>query len=788
MGDRSRLRLVILQVLVVSILATLLGRLWFLQVHEGDSYRKAANANRVRAVVTESARGQILDAYGRDLVRNRTALVVSVNRSLLRLTKDRGKTVLARLAPIVGISAADLEKTIAPCTKLNGPPTCWNGSPYQPVPVKIYAAEDPLQLQKVLAVEEHPEDFPGVTAEYQAIREYPDGTLASHVLGYLGPITDERTNPAYTDAVANALVGKSGIEQTYDVALRGVDGVQRLLVDKDGNVTGTTGTTAPVAGDKLVLSIDENIQKVAEKALQDGILAARQTPDLRNRPYINFRATAGTVIVMEAKTGRIAAMASYPNYAPADFQQRFTQAEFEAKFGEAAGSPLTSRATQGLFAPGSTFKVVSTSAAVQQGHPLSDSYNCTPTYTAGNRVFNNFDGEAFGPLSLHQALVVSCDTIFYRFGYDMWLSDGGTRNSPGAKEAMVKMAKSWGFGSDTGVDLPSESQGRIADRAFKQRAYDQLKDQKCANAKKGYPDVAATDPQRAAYLTALAREFCADGYVYRAGDAINFAVGQGDTLVTPLQLAAAYGALANGGTLYEPRIGKALLSADGRTVTPIPPVVKGHLDVDPATLAYLRDALAGVTDPAQGGTAKSAFAGFDRSRLVVAGKTGTAEVVGKQDTSWFASMAPAADPEYVVVTMVEQGGTGATTAAPITAKIYEGIYGLNGQPAAVPGGHLPTTLPRVRPDGTVAMADEPLVGPAPKILAPFGASPKPTAPAGTPAKSAGGALLAPDLWADLARRPVRPRGRRVPRGRPGRRGSGPRQSGGRESGGNDGGR
>ena len=761
MSDRSRLRLVVLQVLVVSILATLLGRLWYLQVHEGESYRNAANANRVREVVTQSARGQVLDASGRDLVGNRTALVVSVNRSLLRQEKDRGKAVLARLAPIVAIAAGDLEKSIAPCTKVNKPPTCWNGSPYQPVPVKIFAAEDPAQLTRVLAVEEHPEDFPGVSAQYQAIREYPDGELASHLLGYLGPITDERANAGYENAVTNALVGKSGVEQTYDQALRGVDGLQRLLVDKDGTVTGTTGTTAPIAGAKLVLSIDQNIQKVAESALQEGIMNARATTDLRNQPLINYRATAGTVVVLEAKTGRVAAMASYPNYAPADFQQRFTQAEFDAKFGEAAGSPLTSRATQGLFAPGSTFKVVSTAAAVQQGNSLDSSYDCTPSYTAGNRVFNNFDGEAFGPLSLRRALVVSCDTIFYRFGYDMWVRDGANKNTGKAIEAMVKMARAWGFGTDAGIDLPSESRGRIADRAFKQRAYDELKAQKCLNAQKGYPDVATTDPQRAAFLTALAREFCADGYVYRAGDAINFAVGQGDTLVTPLQLAAAYGALANGGTLYEPRLGKALLSADGTTVTPIPSVVKGKLPVDPATLAYIREALTGVTDPAQGGTAKAAFAGFDRSKLVIAGKTGTAEVTGKQDTSWFASFAPANDPEYVVVTMVEQAGTGGTTAAPITRKVYEGIYGLTGQQPAVPGGHLPTALPRVRLDGTVAPVGTPVVGPAPKLLAPYGVQPPGTRPPGSqpPKTSALGPRqnsvvvgAAPELLADVPRR------------------------------------
>ncbi|MCU1674483.1 MAG: penicillin-binding protein 2 [Frankiales bacterium] len=710
MTERSRLRLVVLRVLVVALLVTLFSRLWFLQVYSGATYQKAASANRVREVVTPADRGEVLDAQGRTLVGNRTALVVSVNRSLLNRERDDGKAVLARLAPVVGIAADQLARTIQPCSKTNRPPTCWNGSPYQPVPVKVYDAEDPAQTKTVLAVEEHREDFPGVTAEFQAIREYPGGSLAAHLLGYLGPIGDERGKAGYEHAVSNALVGKSGVEATYDVPLRGKDGVQKLVVDKDGNVTGTSGETLPVAGAKLVLSLDARVQKVADEALERGILRARSMRDARNTG-LRFRAPAGAVVVMEARTGRVVAMSSYPSYDPKVFQGRLTQNEFDRRFGEQAGSPLTSRATQGLFAPGSTFKVVSTAASVQSGEAsLGGRYFCGSQFEAGTATFRNFDSEAFGTIDLRTALIRSCDTIYYKFGYDMWVRDGGLKPVGPAKEAMVNMAKAWGFGSDSGIDLPSEAAGRIASRDFKKRLYTEMKTVKCERAKKGYPEVA--DGTRAAFLKELAREFCLDGDRYRAGDAINFSIGQGDTVVTPLQLAAAYGALANGGTLYEPRLGKALLSADGRTVTPIPPAVRGKLPVSAQVLSYIRSSLAGVTDPGQRGTARGAFLGFPRDRLVVAGKTGTAEVTGKQDTSWFASYAPADKPEYVVVTMVEQAGTGGTTAAPITREVYEGMYGLNGRPAAL----VPARgLPRVRPDGFVVPPGARVPGPLPAV-------------------------------------------------------------------------
>jgi penicillin-binding protein 2 len=303
-------------------------------------------------------------------------------------------------------------------------------------------------------------------------------------------------------------------------------------------------------------------------------------------------------------------------------------------------------------------------------------------------------------MNLHKGLVVSCDTIFYRFAYEEWLHDGGVHPVMKPKDPMVKMAESYGFGQPTGIDLPTESAGRIPDRAWKKAYWEATRKSDCKHAKSGYPDLARSDPSRAAYLKAIAAENCTGGYVWRAGDAANFSVGQGDVLVTPLQLARAYAALANGGTLWEPRIGRAVMAPDGTLVRTIDPVKAGRLPVSGRVLSYIRSAL---TDVTKSGTAAGAFNGFDFGKLEVAGKTGTAEVYGKQDTSWFASFAPAAHPRYAVVVMVSQAGQGGQVAAPAVRNIYEGIYGLGDEKqAALPNGVPPGKLPKIRPDGTIA--------------------------------------------------------------------------------------
>jgi penicillin-binding protein 2 len=695
------MRLVVLRVLVVSILLTLVGRLAYLQVVEADRYTAAANDNRIRQVVTPAARGQVLDNRGVALVSNRTALVVSVTRSIVRSQPERGKPVLDRLAKVIGIPADQIALLITPCGEplpgggvANRKTGCWNGSPYQPVPVASYASESDADVARVLRIAEHAEQFPGVTAEYQAVREYPGKSLAAHVLGYLGPLSEsDLDQPGNRGLAPGTLIGRAGVEAVYNEALRGTDGVQKLLVDKDSTVTGTQSIVPPTAGQDLVLSIDARIQRAAEKALAEGIAAARARYDrLRGR---KFTANRGAAIVVEVGTGRVAAMASYPSYDPTAFVGGISTKEFKGLL-DAPGSPLTSHAVQGRYAPGSTFKVVSTAAGVAAGNPLSGYYNCPPSLRVGNRLFRNYEGEQFGSITLATTLVKSCDTVYYRLAYDQWLADGGTVNRKSAKEVFPKMARSWGFGEQTGIDLPDERRGVITDRAFKLRNWDELKDVKCQRAKTGYPEEAKTDPARAAYLHLLAKEFCSDGWRYNAGDAALFAIGQGDVLVTPLQLVMSYAALANNGTLYEPRLAKGLLSADGRTATVLPPVRKGTLPVAKRTLAYIRNALLGV--PREGGTAQTAFRGFPLDRFPIAGKTGTADVQGLAPTSWFASFSD----KYAMVVMVPEAGTGGTTAGPISRKIWAAMYGADGRKRILDAkGELPSELPVVLPDGSI---------------------------------------------------------------------------------------
>ena len=684
MSERSQLRLFVLRVLVATLLVTLFGRLWFLQVFEAEGYELAASANQVREVVEPAPRGEVYDARGVELVRNRTALVVSVSRNTLLRQPDDGKAVLERLAAVTGRPAATLAAQITPCGPSVQPP-CWRGSPYQPVPVQEYDASDPEALAKVLRIEERREDFEGVTAEFAAVRDYPAGDLAAHLLGYLGPLSpEEARRPDYAGVRPSTLVGRAGVEASYDEALRGVDGAQALLVDRVGAVTGTQSSTPARPGGALVLSIDSAVQRVAEDALERAVLAARSLP--ARGTGLPLVADSGSVVVMEAKTGRVVAMASYPSYDPTVFIGGATAAEYAALVDEARGAPLVFRAIQGAYAPASTFKVISAAAAVESGDfPLRGTYPCPGVFQPTAQT--NFDSAPLGTIDLRAALVQSCDTIFYSFAYDQWLRDGGNRPVAGPRDPMVRMAQAFGLGEPTGVDLPSERSGTIADRAYKQRFWEQTKANRCAG---------ASNPALPEERRNENAQFCEDGNRFRGGDATNFAIGQGDTLVTPLQLATVYAAIANGGQLLQPQVGRALLSPDG-TAREIAPVVRRNVPVSAEVVAYLRDALAGVTQP--GGTAAASFVG---APVAVAGKTGTGEVAGRQDTSWFASFAPVEDPELVVVGMVSQGGTGSSVAAPLVRTVYDGIYGTPTTPAALPGGRLPLVLPSVRPDGSIA--------------------------------------------------------------------------------------
>ncbi|MET9066276.1 penicillin-binding protein 2 [Streptosporangium sandarakinum] len=684
---RVRGRLVVIQALVMSLMALLAVRLWQVQVVRYAEFTQAATETRTRDVVVPAVRGQILDASGRPLVRNRTRLVVSVDRTSLNRMAGNGRTVLQRLAAVLNRSPERLRERIRAC----GPGVtrpCWPGSPYQPIPI-----DDEVTTREALQILERQEEFPGVTAEVQAVRQYPHGSAAAQALGYLQPITQEELEKreGFKASFSGVdLVGRDGLEAVYDAELRGVPGVRRVQVDRLGKVIGVERQVAPIPGDTLITSIDAKVQAVTEKALAEAMKSAP-------------RADGAAGVVLDVRTGRILALASAPTYDPKVWTGGISEAEYQRLLSEKSGKPLVSRAIKGQFAPGSTFKISSVSAMLRDGYPLHGQYDCPGSFMVGSRAFSNFHGIGMGTMNLHTALVKSCDTIFYRAAYEQWLRDGGLRPKGNTKQPMAAMARAFGFGRPTGVDLPGESAGRIPDRDWKKQIWEATKEVNCRRAKTGYPEVAKTDQSRAAFLKQLAYENCLEGYLLRPGDAANFSIGQGDVLVTPLQLAAAYAALVGDGRLRSPRLGWALVRPDGTMVKEIKVPVVGRLPISARERDYIRAALSDVPSD---GTAAGAFTGFPMNRVRIGGKTGTAEVYGKADTSWFASFAPAGNPRFVVVVMVSQGGMGAETAAPAVRKIYEGIYGISpkgGQvPAALPAGRPASEPPVIERDGTVA--------------------------------------------------------------------------------------
>jgi penicillin-binding protein 2 len=382
-------------------------------------------------------------------------------------------------------------------------------------------------------------------------------------------------------------------------------------------------------------------------------------------------------------------MASIPTYNPSIFTGGISQQEYNALTGPSSGDPLISRAFQGTLAPGSTFKPVSLSAAISSGVDINGTYSCPSAIPIGNAIFHNFEGESGGVINLHEAIVMSCDTIFDQFAYNDWLADGGLRNGKGPysppKEYFTNMAKAYGFGRDSGVDLPAESSGWVVNRAQELKTWQELRGTYCKRAKTGYPE--NPDRANAELLREYAQEACTDGYLYNGGAATMFGIGQGQYLsVSPLQLATAYAAVANGGTVFHPTVAKAIVSPDGKVVKKIGPSVASHVPVAASTLAYIRSAMLDVT---RRGTASGAFGGFPLDQIPIAGKTGTAEVEGKNDTSWFGSFSK----DYAVVISIPNTGQGALFAAPVARQMYEGIYGV-GRPALLPNPL--TQLPKVR--------------------------------------------------------------------------------------------
>jgi penicillin-binding protein 2 len=682
---RVQIRLVVIQILVLSLLGTLGGRLWYLQIRNGQEYAKEASGNHVQQVVQPAVRGSILDARGVPIADNETRLVVSASRTDLMKMQDDGKAVLTKLAGVLGMKPEDVIQKVRLCDAKT-PQPCWNGSPYQPIPIT-----DEATAKQALQIRERSEDFPGISAEPEAVRRYaaPGKANTAQVLGYLSPVTDAEITQAKDSSspyLRSDQVGRSGLERQYDKELRGKAGVTRYEVDNLGRVIGKAKSDAAQSGSNLVTSIDSRVQRVAEYELDTAMKEARKQYDKITSE--NYKADSGAVVVMEAKTGRIVAMASAPTYDPNAWVGGISAKDYKALTGKNSDYPLLNRAIQGQSAPGSTFKVVSTAAAVEAGYEWDGGYPCTSSYSVGGQVFKNFEGENFGPISLGRALEVSCDTVFYGLADNEWKKDGGINPKKGEpKDYFFKAAHQFGLGKETGVDLPNEVTGRVPDRQWKQSYWKANKDVWCKTGKKDGD-----------YVQKIAYENCLEGNKMREGDEINYSIGQGDTLVTPIQEAMIYGALANGGTVHTPTIGKAIVSADGKTVQEIKPKVKGKLPISKDTLKGMNSALEGVVTR---GTAAWKFGGWPQDKITLHAKTGTAEVYGKQTTSWFATYTK----DYTVVMTIAQAGTGSGASGEAVRNIYNALYGVQAD-GSIDNSKalLPTPqkgLPKIQTDGSI---------------------------------------------------------------------------------------
>lgn len=577
-------RLRTMQLVVLAMLAVLLGQLWHLQLAEGTSPRRSVDKGTIRQVSLPAVRGRILDRDGTPLATNRSRVVLTADyNTLRRLSTPERSAVYARLGKLLRVDPVELADKVGPSLL--------------PVPL-VYDVDPNVSME----VSERQELYPGIAVELRPTRYTPKpyGANAAQVIGYLGVDGQE-------------LGGRAGLEQSYDADLRGKAGRRTLKVNAAGRLIGVQHEKAAERGADLVTSLDARVQAATERELRAAMLRARGTVDrVTKRPYV---ADSGAAVVLEARTGRVIALASEPTYDLDVWTGGLSGSEREALFGEESGSPLLSRATQGEYAPGSTFKPITTVAALNQGYSPKTTLPCPGTMRIGGRTFRNYGSLAYGNASFTKALAVSCDTFFYRIGVDLWKRGGSSAS------AIARTAASFGLGRRTGIDLPGEGDGRLPDKA-----------------------------------------------PYAGGAALG-AIGQADLTVTPLQLASAYAALANGGTLWKPTVGKEIRRPDGSVVRTISPRKAGRIPLTEAEISLLGNALRETT---RTGTGAAPFAGFPLDRIPVASKTGTAEVAGQQTTSWFASY----DERYVVVMMVTQGGTGSATSGPSVRRIWETLYGL----------------------------------------------------------------------------------------------------------------
>jgi penicillin-binding protein 2 len=649
--EGSRIRLTVIGVVILFLFSALFARLWFLQVAAGNSSTAAATSNRVRVVYEPALRGRILDRNGKPIVDNTLVDVVTVERHKAMPAAKR-KLVLGRLAEQLGLSLEEVNR------RIDDP----RSSPFTPARV---ATGVPPEVRTY--IEERETEFPGVNVVRTAVRAYPNGVVAANLLGYVAEANSDELKAHEAEGYREGdLIGKDGVEKMFEGVLRGTPRELKVEVDRQGRVQHTTEERKPVPGNDVQLTIDIDAQRIAEESLAQGMEGARG---------VRYRASAGAVVVLDPNDGSVVAMASNPTYDPTAFTTGMTPEQFQMLNNPAGNFPLVNRAVSGLYAPGSTFKPFTAIAGLETGQLDPNVGFLDQGYVdIGNQRRYNAGRTAHGTVNLASALTVSSDAYFYEIGRDMWQSYNRWEKAKNAGQkpsddditkgyAIQHTAEAYGFGKATGIGLGGEPDGRVPDQAWKERV----------NANEPDP---RQKRERSLWLP---------------GDNVSLAVGQGDLLVTPLQLATAYATFANGGTLFTPRVAGAVLEP-GTGLDERQPIIRElpaqplrKTELNPATRDAIMQGLIGVTSSGQG-TARGAFSGLSFGS--VAGKTGTAEHTegGKQDDSLFVGITHPDKPQYVVLAVVEEGGFGASVAAPIARRV---IDGLEGNPNPTPVGVQP---------------------------------------------------------------------------------------------------
>jgi penicillin-binding protein 2 len=612
-GARRGLRL--LEAITVVLLSLLITRLWALQVLASGHYQALARKDSIREVVLPATRGLVLDRNGKVVVGNQASWSVLLDP--LVAGSQEGAT-LDRLARLLGTTRAKLDQRVHSSTSS---------------PFAIAVAEN-VPSRALFYLAEHADRFPGLSTEPTAVRGYPYGTAAAQLLGYVGPVSaEELKQPAYRGVLPGDDVGQAGIEQAYDQVLRGHDGLERLEVNAEGKVVRVLGVSQPTPGENLRMTIDIGLQRQLDSDLASQISGLQHSTDPRTGA--RFPAPSGAAVVLDPRDGSVLAMSSYPSYDPKVWVGGISDANYRKLTDPSRHQPLLNRAIAGLYAPGSTFKLVTATAALDDGlidqrTIINDPGSFTIPGCIGRCSFHNDSHEALGRLDVRRAITASDDVFFYQLGYDFWT--GQRRYGP---QPIQSMAGQYGLGQPTGIALPGEATGRVDSPTVRQALH--------RLAPQAFPNTG-----------------------WYPGDNVELSFGQGGTVVTPLQLAGAYATFANGGTRWHPRL--AIDAAQpGQPTTRFAPSVAAHVSLPGSSQQPILDGLVGaVRDP--GGTATGTFQGFPFGTLSVAGKTGTASAINREPAAWFACFAPASGSHYAMAVTIDQAGYGASAAAPVARQ------------------------------------------------------------------------------------------------------------------------